>query len=93
MQANESTQHTLSVFYCFDFTWKPASKLWDVLYHGADKVCQVIPYNNEYHADFANPKKMYTVKAENYPGVGTVEQMVKGSDLLEYIESIQLGRR
>ncbi len=86
-------------FNGYGFTWNPVDLNWTVSFSvkrtatiiGND-ICIVEPYKGEYHTDFTNPKKMYTVKADNYPGVGKLDQMVKGSDLLEYIDSIRMGR-
>lgn len=98
---NESLQHSL-VVGDYDFTWLPASKLWRIsavrhqrtgysaMY--SQEICQVLPYKDEYHTEFYNAKKMYTVKASSYPGIGELEQMVRGSDLQAYIDSIRMGR-
>ena len=55
-------------------------------------ICRVYPYNGEAHHQLGDTKKMYTVKADKYPGVGNLDQMVKGADLPEYLESIRMGR-
>jgi hypothetical protein len=54
-------------------------------------VCKVYPYKGE-EGTLSDPSKMFTVKADNYPGVGSLEQMVKGSDLQDYLDSVRLGR-
>lgn len=81
----------------FTFKWFPLSGLYDV-YTGEPKgklypplICRVIPYKNEY-GTLGNDSKMFTVTADDYPVIGHLEQMVKGSDLLEYIESVRMGR-
>ena len=76
----------------FTFYWIDREKNYSVT-HGsiAGIVCSVVPYKNE-AGTLGQDSKMFTVKASNYPGIGQLEQMVKGSDLLDYIDSIRMGR-
>lgn len=55
-------------------------------------LCKIYPYKGEAHHNLADPKKMYTIKADNFPGVGQLDQMVKGSDLPDYLDSVRAGR-
>jgi len=77
----------------YHLEWDSVSKSYDVYYLGMkDKhVCRVFPYGGE-SGTLNDPKKMFTVKAVNYPGVGNIEQMVKGADLPEYVDSLRKGR-
>jgi hypothetical protein len=77
--------------------WTPTGQLFDVYLLGGvgrkdQHICQVLPYKGIKPENITDPKQMYTVKAKDYPGIGNLEQMVKGSDLLDYIDSIRRGR-
>jgi hypothetical protein len=78
----------------FTFEWLSLSKYYSVFLYGRrDKlVCEVHPYKGVKPDNILEPKNMYTVKAQDYPGTGNLEQMVKGSDLLEYVDSLRRGR-
>lgn len=81
--------------YLFDWKVTGPNYVADVYYKVAAKeylVCQVLPYKGIKPENITDPKQMYTVKAKDYPGIGNLEQMVKGSDLLDYVDSIRRGR-
>jgi hypothetical protein len=77
----------------YSLEWEAAGKSYDVYYYGRkdQHVCRVFPYKGE-EGTIGQASKMFTVKATEYPGIGSLEQMVKGADLLEYIDSIRMGR-
>jgi len=76
----------------FTLYWIDRSKSYKVTHPShLGIICEVYPYKGE--ADtLGEPSKMFTVKADKYPGIGNLEQMVKDSDLMEYLESIRMGR-
>jgi len=76
----------------YSFVWEDIGGSYDVYTYGrADShVCRVFPYKPGDKDLLSN--KMYTVKAAGYPGIGNLEQMVKGADLIEYVDSIRRGR-
>jgi hypothetical protein len=77
----------------FIFYWTDRDKSYSVTHPShLGIICKVYPYAGEAHHQLSDPRKMYTVKADKYPGIGNLEQMVKGSDLMEYVESILMGR-
>lgn len=71
----------------------PGFAVWDVYGPGNLAVCQVevMPSKggviDDPH-DFANPGKAYKVTADGLPGVGYLEQIVKGEDLYAFLESV-----
>jgi len=76
----------------FQFYWISKDTYYEVTHYGRTGIiCQVHPYKGE-EGTLGQDSKMFTVIAHDYPGVGKLEQMVKGADLLEYIDSIRMGR-
>lgn len=76
----------------FMLYWYARNKSYSVTHSTVlGQVCSIQPYKGE-EGTLGTPGKMFTVKADNYPGIGTLEQMVKQQDLLDYIDSIRMGR-
>jgi hypothetical protein len=77
-------------------------RLWDVYAHGLVNVndrhlcrVEIMPaaggiIADEY--DFANPHKAYRVMAKDLPDVGDLNQIVKGEDLIGYLEAVRRAR-
>lgn len=76
---------------------------WDVYPSGINGLCgtghlcrvEIMPgrgrtVEDEY--DFANPHKAYRVTAVNFPNVGNLNQIVRGEDLVAYLESVAYAR-
>jgi hypothetical protein len=89
------------MFYYGNFLLVPVrEKVWDVYPRGLmfdtkNLICciQEMPYKNPVTGDFGSSKRMYTVTAKDYPGVGNLEQVVKGDDLENYLDSVYEGRK
>lgn len=76
----------------FMLYWYQRTKTYSVTHPNVPGVvCTVIPYKSEENT-LGTAGKMFTVKADNYPGIGNLEQMVKQQDLLDYLDSIRMGR-
>lgn len=66
---------------------------WDAYWYGRvmTQMCQVEIMPSKVPVDgaiFGNKHRVYKVTAENVPLIGHLEQVVRGEDLHEYLESV-----
>lgn len=87
----------------FYLSRNPGINQWDVYPSGINGLCgtghlcrvEIMPGRGgvvEDQYDFGNPHKAYRVLATDFPGVGNLNQIVRGEDLVNYLESVAYAR-
>lgn len=87
----------------FFLSRKTGVRQWDVFPTMMNGVCntrhmcrvEIMPSRGgvvEDEYDFCNPRKAYRVTATGFPNVGNLNQIVRGEDLILYLEAVAAAR-
>lgn len=96
-------EEEVKLFGRFYLSRKTGVRLWDVYPSGVNGLCgtghlcrvEIMPGKGgviEDEFDFGNPHRAYRVLAVDFPGVGDLNQIVQGGDLMVYLETIAVAR-